>query len=191
MPTPARDMADRAGARPRPRPRVMSKLEQMRARAAAQPDPPWPDAPRFLPELAALIRAGDCCGLWEGKTDARLLRGYVVTREERRSIPILGDPDPRVLRRLHTFWHAVGTTIGRRSGHVATPLIDLSGEGFGRVVLTAGRLVAVTRTLRDVHRFGFDSLADLDAAGGALVDEGVQMIADHPTLVTLSVRPGE
>jgi probable nitrogen fixation protein len=97
----------------------------------------------------------------------------------------VGNPDPRVLRRLHTFYHAVGTTIGRRSGHVATPLIDLSDEGFGRVVLIAGRLVAVSRTVRDVHRFGYDSLAALDAAGAALVEEGVGMIAAHPGLVSL------
>jgi probable nitrogen fixation protein len=176
-----RDMAERAAGPAKP----LSKVTRLRAMAAAQPDPTWPDAPTFLPELAALIRAGDCCGLWDGKTDARLLKGYILSQEQRRAIPIVGNPDPRVLRRLHTFYHAVGTTIGRRSGHVATPLIDLSDEGFGRVVLIAGRLVAVSRTVRDVHRFGYDSLAALDAAGAALVEEGVGMIAAHPGLVSL------
>ncbi len=152
---------------------------------ALRVDPPWPESPRFLPELAALIRAGDCCGLWEGKTDARLLAGYVVTPEQRRAIPTVGNPDPRVLRRLTTFWQAVGTAIGRRAGHVASPLLDLSEEGFGRAVLIAGRLVAVSRPLRDVHRFGFANLAEADAAGAALIEEGVSMIAAHPDLVTL------
>lgn len=152
---------------------------------AARINPPWPAEARFLPELAALIRAGDCCGLWEGKTDARLLAGYVVTPEQRRAIPVVGNPDPRVLRRLTTFWQAVGTAIGRRTGHIASPIVDLSDEGFGRAVLIAGRLVAVSRPLRDVHRFGFASLAEADAAGAALVDEGAALIAAHPDLVAL------
>ncbi|MBB4286864.1 NifX-associated nitrogen fixation protein [Roseospira goensis] len=161
----------------------MTALARKMAARTLAPEPAWPADPVFLPELAALIRAGDCCGLWEGKSDARLLGGYVVTRDQRRAIPILGEPDPRVLRRLHTYYQAVGTAIGRHTGHVATPLVDLSDEGFGRVVLIAGRLVAVARPLRDVHRFGFDDLAALDAAGAALVEEGAAMIAGHPALV--------
>ena len=147
--------------------------------------PAWPDDPVFLPELSALIRAGDCCGLWEGKSDAHIMRGYVLSQAQRRAIPILGDPDPRVLRRLKTYYQAVGVAIGRRTGTIASPVIDLSDEGFGRVVLTAGRLVAVSRPLRDVHRFGFDDLDALDAAGAALVEEGATLIAAHPGLIEL------
>jgi probable nitrogen fixation protein len=164
----------------------LTKLQRLRAQRAAAPapDPVWPDNPAFLPHLAELIRAGDCCGLWDGKTDARLLGGYVVSREQRRAIPIIGEPDARVLRRLDTFYKAVSTAIGRRTNVIATPLMELSDEGFGRVVLIAGRLVAVSRTLRDVHRFGFDSLQALDEAGAALVEEGVHMIQAHPDVIT-------
>ena len=159
--------------------------ERRKARAAKAPVviPAWPDAPTFLPELVALIRAGDCCGLWEGKSDAHILRGYVLGQEQRRAIPLLGEPDPRVLRRLKTYFQAVGVAIGRRTGTIASPVIDLSDEGFGRVVLVAGRLVAVSRALRDVHRFGFDDLTALDAAGAALVEEGATLIAAHPGLI--------
>lgn len=172
-------------AEPAPAAKPMTKLQRLRAERAATttPDPVWPDAPVFLPHLAELIRAGDCCGLWDGKTDARLLGGYVVTREQRKAIPIIGAPDARVLRRLDTFYKAVSTAIGRRTDVIATPLMELSDEGFGRVVLIAGRLVAVSRTLRDVHRFGFDNLQALDDAGAALVDEGVRMIQSHPALI--------
>ncbi|MQX37979.1 NifX-associated nitrogen fixation protein [Roseospira navarrensis] len=164
----------------------LQALRAQRAAAATTPAPAWPDAPVFLPQLAELIRAGDCCGLWDGKTDARLLGGYVVDREKRKAIPILGEPDARVLRRLDTFYKAVSTAIGRRTDVIPTPVMELSDEGFGRVVLIAGRLVAVSRTLRDVHRFGFDSLQALDDAGATLVEEGVGMIEAHPDLATLA-----
>jgi|GEM_PF-120552 len=144
--------------------------------------PDWPDSPVFLPEVVSQIRAGDCAGIYENKTDAHILGNYVLSPEKRRSIPILGDPDARVLRRLKTFYHAVSVAIGRRTDVIAVPIFDLSEEGFGRVVLVAGRLAAVSRTLRDVHRFGFGDLAEMDAAGAALVEEGVALITAHPGL---------
>ena len=40
---------------------------------------------------------------------------------------------------------------------LAVPLVHLTHEGFGRAIITVGKLVAVEETLRDVHRFGFPS----------------------------------
>ena len=53
------------------------------------------------------------------------------------------------------------------------------------MLLTAGRLVVISRTLRDVHRFGFDDLAALAAAGGKLVDEAAAMIDRFPEVADL------
>ena len=44
--------------------------------------------------LVSLIRAEDTYGAWEGKSDDILLRPFILTKEERRLIPIIGDPDP-------------------------------------------------------------------------------------------------
>ena len=44
---------------------------------------------------------------------------------------------------------------------LAVPLVHPTHEGFGRAVITVGKLVAVDRTLRDVHRFGFASLSKM------------------------------
>jgi len=53
----------------------------------------------------------------------------------------------------------------------------MSHEGFGRVVLIAGRLVVFNKYHRDVHRFGFDSLEALAEQGDKIVNEAVAMIA--------------
>jgi probable nitrogen fixation protein len=63
---------------------------------------------------------------------------------------------------------------------MVSPLMKMHHEGFGRVVLTAGRLVVVNRHLRDVHRFGYPSLVKLAAAGSQLVADGVAMIERFP-----------
>jgi probable nitrogen fixation protein len=61
-------------------------------------------------------------------------------------------------------------------------MMKMSHEGFGRLVLIAGRLVVVNKQLRDVHRFGFGSLAKLAEAGGRYLDEAVTMIRAYPAV---------
>jgi len=134
----------------------------------------------FVQTLIRVIRAHDTHGAWDNKNDQMLLRSFIVTKEQRKQIPILGDPDPRTLMRLDQYYAAVGLAVENRTGLIAQPLVKLSHEGWGRVVLIAGRLVVVSKSLRDVHRFGFPSLAKLAEEGGKLVDQGVACIDQFP-----------
>ena len=70
----------------------------------------------FLSELIKQWRAQDAHGAWEGKSDATLLAPYIVTREQRREMPIIGDPDPETLWRVELFYNAVGLAIERAPG---------------------------------------------------------------------------
>lgn len=130
----------------------------------------------FCVELVRQVRAGDTYGLYDGKTDIDLLSSFIIDKAKAREIPIIGDPDPAVLERLNQFYAAVALTIEKRCGIMASPLMHVTGEGFGRVVLTCGRLVAVSKTLRDVHRFGFPSLEKLESAGSMLVVDAVNWV---------------
>ncbi|MER8783305.1 DUF269 domain-containing protein [Mesorhizobium sp. M1006] len=55
----------------------------------------------FVRCLVRLIRAQDASGSLEGKSDTELLGDFIITRKQRRAIPIIGDPDPDVLWRLN------------------------------------------------------------------------------------------
>jgi probable nitrogen fixation protein len=134
----------------------------------------------FVTELIKQWRAQDMHGAWEGKSDLELLEPYILDKEKRRQIPIMGDPDPETLWRLELFYNAVGLAIERGTGVMVSPIMKMHHEGFGRMVLTAGRLVVVNKHLRDVHRFGFPSLAKLAEDGGKLVASGVEMITKFP-----------
>jgi len=134
----------------------------------------------FIRELIKQIRAQDTHGTWEGKSDEKLLAPYILTAEQRRALPIMGDPDPDTLWRLDLFHNAVGLAIERATKCMVSPMTKMSHEGFGRTVLTAGRLIVVNRHLRDVHRFGYPSLAKLAEAGNKLVNEGIDMITKYP-----------
>jgi probable nitrogen fixation protein len=134
----------------------------------------------FLRGLVALVRAEDRYGAWERKSDADLLAPFVVSKLARRAIPVVGDPSPEGLARVAQFYKAVCSRIEQRTGLMASPVLALEHEGFGRLVLTVGKLVAYARTLRDVHRFGFEDLATLEAEGEKVVAQALQSIEGFP-----------
>ena len=76
-------------------------------------------------------------------------------------------------------------SIERATGHMVTPMMKMHHEGFGRMILTAGRLIVVNKQLRDVHRFGFDSLAKLAEEGEKFVAAGIEMIRKYPEVAAL------
>ncbi len=134
----------------------------------------------FVRELVKQIRAQDTHGAWDGKSDDTLLEPYVLTPEQRRALPLLGDPDPETIWRMELFYNAVGLSIERATGAMVAPMMKMHHEGFGRLVLIAGRLVVTNKNLRDVHRFGFASLDKLAETGTKLVADGVEMIRRFP-----------
>jgi probable nitrogen fixation protein len=134
----------------------------------------------FVKELIKQWRAQDAHGAWDGKSDVQLLDPYILDKERRKQIPLLGDPDPETLWRLELFYNAVGLSIERATGVMVTPMMKMHHEGFGRMILAAGRLIVVNKQLRDVHRFGFGSMAKLAEEGEKFVAAGVEMINKYP-----------
>lgn len=137
------------------------------------------DAP-FIRELIQVWRAQDTHGAWEGKADLDLIAPYILDKEKRRALPIIGDPDPETIWRLELFFNAVCLSIERATGVMISPMLKMSHEGFGRMVLIGGRLIVVNKQLRDVHRFGFDSLEKLAGEGEKYVSQGIGMIGKFP-----------
>ena len=134
----------------------------------------------FMKELIKVWRAQDTHGTWETKGDLDLLAPYVLDKEARRALPIIGDPDPETIWRMELFFNAISLSIERATGVMISPMLKMSHEGFGRMVLIGGRLIVVNKQLRDVHRFGFDSFEKLAAEGDKYVQSGVEMIEKFP-----------
>ena len=134
----------------------------------------------FAKELVTQIRAQDTHGAWERKTDADLLEPFILDKEKRRAIPIIGDPDPDTLWRLELYYGALCLAIERRCKKMVSPMMKMSHEGFGRMVLICGRLVVLNKSLRDVHRFGFDSIEKLNAEAEKVITGAIGMIEKFP-----------
>jgi probable nitrogen fixation protein len=147
--------------------------------AAVLDQTPAADAP-FVKELVKVWRAQDTHGAWDSKGDLVLLEPYIIDKEKRRALPIIGDPDPDTIWRLELFFNAVALSIERATGVMVSPMFKMSHEGFGRMVLIGGRLIVVNKQLRDVHRYGFDSLRKLADEGEKYVKAGIEMIEKFP-----------
>ena len=144
-----------------------------------------PEDTMFINELVKQWRAQDTHGTWDRKSDLDLLDPYIIDKAKRKELPIMGDPDPETIWRMELYYNAIGLSIERLTGAMVTPMMKMHHEGFGRMILTAGRLIVVNKHLRDVHRFGFDSLEKLAAEGDKLVQAGVEMIKKFPEVVNV------
>ncbi len=140
----------------------------------------------FIRELVKQWRAQDTHGAWEGKTDAMLLDPYVLDADKRKELPMMADPDPETLWRMELYYNAIALSIERETKVMVSPMLKMHHEGFGRQVLIAGRLIVFNKQVRDAHRFGFNSLEKLSAAGTKAVTEAVEMIRKFPDVANYS-----
>jgi probable nitrogen fixation protein len=139
-----------------------------------------PSEASFLRELVRLLRSQASAEAWDGKSDAELLAPLVVPPRV-----VHGEPDPDVFLWIELFHAAVARVIEDRTGVRCALMIRLHHEGYGRIVILAGRLVVVSRYVRDVTRFGFDGVERLAEAGEKLAESGVELIQRFPDVARL------
>ena len=139
----------------------------------------------FIKEMARQMRALDSYGQYDGKPVESLLDPFVLTKERKAEIPLVGDPDETTLACIKAFYNAIAVLIEKECGLMAVPLIHLTHEGFGRGLITVGKLVVLDRTLRDVHRFGFESLSKLKNEADKYLSVALEIVGKFPEVAGL------
>ncbi|MGG6270882.1 NifX-associated nitrogen fixation protein [Leptolyngbya sp. AN03gr2] len=134
----------------------------------------------FLKAIVQQIRANDPYGTYRAWSDELLLKPYVVTKAQKREISVDGDVDPITKGRVMAFYRAIASRVEEETGQLCQVVIDLSHEGFGWALVFCGRLLVVTKTLRDAQRFGFDSLEKTAIEGEKIIQSGVNAIRKFP-----------
>ncbi|MEA1051323.1 NifX-associated nitrogen fixation protein [Lamprobacter modestohalophilus] len=154
--------------------------------AAAAIDPNDPVlGTEFAIEMVRQVRAIDPYGTYDDLSATEVLEPYVLTKEKKREIPIIGDPDEIVVARIQAFYNAIAVLIEKECRLRAVPLLHLTHEGFGRVLITVGKLVVLDRSLRDVHRFGFPSLSKMKDEGDKLLSVALELVGEHSRVAGL------
>ena len=139
----------------------------------------------FFKEMNRQARALDSYGTYDGWPVERVLAPYVVTKEQRRQIPVIGDPDDVLISRVKAFHNAIAALIEKECGLMAVPMINLTHEGFGRALITVGKLVVLDRTLRDVHRFGFETFSKMKDEADKHLSVAIEIIGKYPEVAGL------
>ncbi|MCG7900172.1 MAG: NifX-associated nitrogen fixation protein [Candidatus Thiodiazotropha lotti] len=134
----------------------------------------------FAKEMVRQMRAIDTYGTYDDWSIAKILEPFVLTKEKKREIPVIGDPDEITLSRVKAFYNAISALIEKECGLMAVPMLNLTHEGFGRSLITVGKLVVMDKTLRDVHRFGFASLSKMKDEADKLLSVALEIIGQHP-----------
>ncbi len=139
----------------------------------------------FVRQMVVQLRAMDSYGTYDTWSDARVLDPLVLTKERRKAIPVVGDPDETVISRVKSFYNAMAQMIEKETGLLAVPVINLTHEGFGRALILVGKLVALDKSLRDVHRFGFDTLEAMIAEQEKILAKALELINAHRAVAEL------
>ena len=139
----------------------------------------------FMQEMARQMRAIDTYDTFEGMSDGEILDPFVLTQERKKEIPVIGDPDEILIARIKAYYNAISILIEKECGLMAVPLINLTHEGFGRVLITVGKLVVHDRSLRDVHRFGFASLSKMKDEADKILSIALELVGTHSKVAGL------
>jgi len=139
----------------------------------------------FIKEMNRQTRALDSYGTYDGWPTEKVLAPYILTKEQRRQIPVVGDPDDVLIARVKAFHNAIAALIEKECGLMAVPMINLTHEGFGRGAITVGKLVVLDRTLRDVHRFGFDSYSKMKDEADKYLSVALELVGKYPEVAGL------
>ena len=139
----------------------------------------------FVREMMRQMRALDSYGQYDGKPASSLLEPLLLSKARKAEIPVVGDPDETTLACIKAFYNGIAVMIAKECGLMAVSLVHLSHEGFGRVIITVGKLVVLDRTLRDAHRFGFESLSKMKDEADKYLSVALEIIGRFPAVAGL------
>jgi len=138
----------------------------------------------IVKDMIKQLRAIDAYDTYAGWSEAKIIDPIVLTKERKKNIPVIGDPDEITIARLKAYYNSLATLIEKKTGLMAAPIVHLSHEGFGRALIMVGKLVVVDKILRDTHRFGFASLEELKEKSDQTVEKAIALIEKYKAAAT-------
>lgn len=135
----------------------------------------------FMESLERVLKANDAYGLFRSLTGTQKIERLMLTKpEEKQKLESCGYVDETIKERLQLFLQAVAFAIEQKSGKIVSTMMELDEEGFGRIVLFAGRLILVNKSIRGLKKFAFTKMEDLEKEGQRYVSEALFWLNKYP-----------
>ena len=130
----------------------------------------------FIKTLIGQVRALDQFGTWVNKSDEELLvEKYVRSKDELKNIPIIADIDEMQIKDIRLVFQAVALAFEKLTGVMCSVVMEMSHEGFGRVVVFADKIVLCEKFFKDAHRFSFRTYEKLEDEGEKYLDKAQEI----------------
>jgi probable nitrogen fixation protein len=134
----------------------------------------------FIKTLIGQVRALDQFGTWANKSDEDILKEkYIKSKEELKNIPVIADIDEMQTQDIRLIYQAIALAFEKKTNIMCSVVMEMSHEGFGRVVVIADKIVIVNKFFKDAHRFSFRSYEDLIKEGDKLLDNAIKIYNDY------------
>ncbi|NES74459.1 MULTISPECIES: NifX-associated nitrogen fixation protein [Okeania] len=139
----------------------------------------------FIRELIRAVQAQDSYGVYKSWSPELIIKPYIVSKQEKRQISTEEEVNPMTLARIKLFYNAIATCIELETNQIMQVVISINHEGFGWALVFCGRLLVVSRTLRDAQRFGFTSLEKLEDEGEKMSRAGIELVKKYKEVCKL------
>lgn len=93
---------------------------------------------------------------------AKIEKLILFTKEEKLALGQDCTPSPKLHRQVEIVFQALALTLEAMTGCLMQSMVDMNHEGFGRAIVSSGRLILASTTLRAGLRFPFTSQAKLE-----------------------------
>ncbi|NCD11310.1 MAG: NifX-associated nitrogen fixation protein [Epsilonproteobacteria bacterium] len=134
----------------------------------------------FIQTLTSQLRALDQFGTWAKKSDEELLcEKYVKSKEDLKTIPIIADIDEMQIQDIRLIFQSIALSFELKTGLMCSVVMEMSHEGFGRVVVLADKIVITNKFFKDAHRYSFRTYDDLVKEGGKMLHNALEIFEQY------------
>lgn len=139
----------------------------------------------FNQSLCGLIDAYDAFGRGAGLHPAeKIERMLLFSPEEKRASGQDCAPSPKLRRQVEQVFQAMAVTLEAETRCLVQSMVEMNAEGFGRAIVSSGRLILVSTTLRAGLRFPFASGAKLERFALTCLKEALGWLTRHRDLAS-------
>ncbi|MNI76631.1 hypothetical protein D3C73_1328750 [compost metagenome] len=134
----------------------------------------------FNKSLSRILDAYDYFEKGSGlNTEEKITRLALFTPEEKSALGVDCRPSPRLRQQVENVFRALALTLEIETNSLVQSMVDMNSEGFGRAIVSSGRLILVSTTLRAGLRFPFTSLTKLDKFALMTLREALEWHGKH------------
>ncbi|MNH99020.1 hypothetical protein D3C73_517740 [compost metagenome] len=117
----------------------------------------------FNRSLSRILDAYDYFEKGSGlSTEEKIAQLSLFTAEEKIAVGADCTPSPKLRKQVENVFQALALTLEIETNGLVQSMVDMNSEGFGRAVVSSGRLILISTTLRAGLRFPFTSRSKLE-----------------------------